>query len=59
MQISSDMSAAANSVLKMALQAPVEAGEGREARPDNEAAEASPAKSSLQAYQGNKIDITA
>ncbi|MEI8094120.1 MAG: hypothetical protein WCG80_07915 [Spirochaetales bacterium] len=58
MNISSDLS---SSVQKLAMQtpAPVEAGEGREAAPDNEAVEASPAKAPLRAYQGTKVDVTA
>jgi hypothetical protein len=58
MNISSDMS---SSVLKLAMQAPapMEAGEGREARPDNEKAESAPAKASLPSYQGTKVDFSA
>jgi len=37
----------------------LEAGEGREARPDNEAAEAAPSKAALKSYQGTRIDTTA
>jgi hypothetical protein len=58
MNISSDMSSQVQKLAMATVQAP-KMGEAREAAPDNEAREASPAKATLPAYQGTKIDLTA
>ena len=58
MNISSDFSSSIQKLALATVQAP-EVGEAREATPDNEAAEATPAKAPLRAYQGTKVDVTA